>query len=122
MMDAVHKNLPETRQYKNMLFDFYGALLTDKQKEIYQMHHEDDFSLAEIGSQMDVTSQAVADVLKRTDIKLNNYERKLELIKKFNIQKEASAQIEEELTKLEKKENISHHIKIIREAIDKLIM
>ena len=67
-----------------MLFDFYGALLTEKQQEFYVMHHDEDCSLAEIGEVFSITPQAVADMLKRTDKKLNFYEEKLGLVKKHN--------------------------------------
>ena len=67
-----------------MLFDFYGALLTEKQQEFYIMHHDEDCSLAEVGEAFNITPQAVADMLKRTDKKLNFYEEKLNLVKKHN--------------------------------------
>jgi len=90
-------NLPEARQHKNLLYDFYGALLTEKQNEIYAMHHEEDNSLAEIGSAFGITPQAVADTIKRANAKFNSYEEKLGLVKKFSTQQEALTAIEAEL-------------------------
>ena len=109
---------PKTREYKNMLFDFYGALLTEKQREIYTMHHDEDCSLAEIGEAINVTPQAVSDTLKRADGKLNNYEKKLGLIAKHRIKQIFADEIEQTLDKLEKSEQVDK----IRKALDKLML
>jgi predicted DNA-binding protein YlxM (UPF0122 family) len=75
-------DLPEARQQKNMLFDFYESLLTDLQREIFSMRNIEDFSLAEIGVEKNITPQAVSDMLKRTEKRLNSYEEKLGLVAK----------------------------------------
>ena len=72
---------------KALLFDFYGELLTEKQKEIYQLYYLNDYSLAEIADDYGTTRQAVSDLLKRTEKKLQNFEEKLGLIEKFSEQK-----------------------------------
>lgn len=68
---------------KTLLYDFYGELLTDNQKCIYEMHHSDDFSLGEISEQMKISRQGVFDTLKRCEHQLNHYEEKLQLVAKF---------------------------------------
>ena len=113
-------DLPMTRQHKNMLFDFYGLLLTERQREIYVMHHHDDCSLAEIGDSMGVTPQAVADMLKRADAKLNRYEEKLGLVQKFHSQQEVLAETEGTLTELAKLPGASEKAAAIRKAIAKM--
>jgi len=85
MSDKV--NLPDITQEKNLLFDFYESLLTDKQREVYTMYYAEDYSLAEIGNMLNITPQAVADILKRTNTWLTNYENKLGLVQKFETQK-----------------------------------
>ena len=115
-------DLPATRQHKNLLFDFYCALLTEKQREIYAMHHDDDCSLAEIGKDIGVTPQAVADMLKRTDKKLSRYEEKLSMVQKFQSQQGLAAEIEAELSELDKIAGIAGRIEIIREAVGKLLL
>ncbi|MCL2371788.1 MAG: DNA-binding protein [Defluviitaleaceae bacterium] len=110
-------NLPEARQHKNLLYDFYGALLTKKQNEIYAMHHEDDNSLAEIGSHFGITPQAVADTIKRANGKFNSYEEKLGLVKKFITQQKAVAAIEAELLNIPQEKT-----KAIRQLVETLLL
>ena len=50
---------------KTLLFDFYGQLLTDKQKYIVEMYYGDDLSLSEISEQIGISRQGVYDTLKR---------------------------------------------------------
>lgn len=65
-----------------LLFDYYGALLTDKQYETYEMYFSDDLTLQEIASIQNTSKQAVSDLLKRTSKNLNDIEEKLELVEK----------------------------------------
>jgi len=116
------KDLPTTREHKNMLYDFYGTLLTEKQREIYTMHHDEDCSLAEIGETIGITPQAVADTLKRANGKLNRYEEKLRLVEKHRIHKKLAKQIEAKLLELETMPEISERVKIIRSVIAGLLL
>jgi len=76
-------DLPVARQHKSLLFDFYSTLLTQKQHEVFSMHYFEDNSFAEIAEEMGTSPQAVADILKRTEGRLNMYEAKLKLVEKF---------------------------------------
>lgn len=71
-----------------LLFDFYGELLTDKQKSVFEMFHLNDLSLTEIGEELGISRQAVKDQLNRTGKILIDYEEKLKLVEKFTKQKE----------------------------------
>jgi predicted DNA-binding protein YlxM (UPF0122 family) len=93
-------DLPENRQHKNVLFDFYEAMLTDKQREIFTMHYMEDNSLAEIGSCMGITPQAVADMLKRVNKRLLHYESLLCMAEKHRQQQALAAKINLALTDL----------------------
>ena len=42
--------MPDETVWRTMLFDFYGDLLTDKQREYYDLHYNQDLSLAEIAA------------------------------------------------------------------------
>ncbi len=68
---------------KSLLFDFYGPLLTRRQQEIYLLYRDEDMSLGEIGAHLNISRQAVHDLLKRTEKILNGYEEKLHLVDKF---------------------------------------
>lgn len=68
----------------NLLFDFYGSLLTERQQNLIEMYYGDDLSLGEIAEQYEVTRQAVHDTLKRAEQTLENYEQKLGLVTKFS--------------------------------------
>ena len=66
-----------------ILFDFYGALLTDKQKLSLEMHYLNDFSLAEIADELGISRQAVHDNLKRVEQILIDYEDKLKFVERY---------------------------------------
>src|SRR5574344_1094277 len=66
-----------------MLYDFYGELLTDHQKKIYEDVVFNDMSLTEIAQEEGITRQGVHDLIKRCDKILNSYEDKLHLVEKF---------------------------------------
>ncbi len=74
--------------FVTMLYDFYGELLTEKQKMIIELHFLNDLSLNEIGQQFGITRQAVYDIIKRTLKALEQYEEKLKLYEKYIIQKQ----------------------------------
>ena len=95
-------DLPESRQYKILLFDFYDALLTERQREIFIMHHIDDLSLVEIGELKGITPQAVSDMLKRTENHLHRYEEHLMIVAKYESRKITAKKINKALDGLEK--------------------
>lgn len=66
----------------SILFDFYGALLTDKQQQCLEMHFSDDLSLSEIADRLGVSRQAVYDIIHRSEQLLDEYERKLKLVER----------------------------------------
>ena len=63
----------------NALFEFYAALLTDKQMNYIELYYADDYSLAEIAEEFGVSRQAVYDNIKRTEKILEAYEMKLHM-------------------------------------------
>ncbi|MBD8025800.1 putative DNA-binding protein [Ureibacillus sp. 179-F W5.1 NHS] len=67
----------------NFLFDFYQALLTDKQRSYMELYYLDDLSLGEIAESYKVSRQAVYDNIRRTEAMLEEYEDKLRLFEKF---------------------------------------
>ncbi|MEN6349493.1 MAG: YlxM family DNA-binding protein [Syntrophomonas sp.] len=66
-----------------MLNDFYGPLLTEKQRTVLNLHYENDWSLAEIADNMNISRQAVFDLLRRAESALQEYEKRLHLAQRF---------------------------------------
>ena len=59
-----------------MLYDYYGDLLTDRQKECFELRYNQDLSLGEIGQELGISRQGVYDNLSRTEQQLRNMELK----------------------------------------------
>ena len=66
-----------------LLFDFYGELLTEHQKEIYGQFIQEDLSLGEIAKEAGISRQGVHDLIRRCTQTLKGYEEKLHLVQKF---------------------------------------
>lgn len=78
---------------KNLLYDFYGELLTEHQKKIYEDAVYGDYSLSELAEEYGISRQGVHDLLKRCDKILEEYESKLHLISRFEVIKNDAARI-----------------------------
>lgn len=78
-----------------LLFDFYGELLTEHQKEIYGQFILEDLSLGEIAREAGISRQGVHDLIKRCNQTLGGYEEKLHLVEKFMSIKEKVKKIDE---------------------------
>ena len=89
------------RQDKNLLFDFYGALLTTKQRDVFVMRTLEDCSLAEVAKEYDITPQGAADFIKRANMQLEKYESALGLVEKFKAQSKIAEDMEVHFKKLE---------------------
>ncbi|MDE5780935.1 MAG: YlxM family DNA-binding protein [Lachnospiraceae bacterium] len=74
---------------QTLLYDFYGELLTEHQKQIYEDYVLNDLSLGEIAQAAGISRQGVHDLVKRCDKVLNGYEQKLHLMEKFLKNKDA---------------------------------
>ena len=72
---------------KNMeiawLFDFYGDMLTEKQRRVVELYYEEDLSLAEIAENQAITRQGVRDSLKRAEAQMLEMEERLHLASRF---------------------------------------
>ena len=87
----------EERVLISLLLDFYGPLLTDKQRMSLQLHHEDDMSLGEIAEELGVSSQAVHDNLQRARHILNDYESKLHLVAQYEAREQVINELKDTL-------------------------
>lgn len=68
---------------QTMLFDFYGELLTEHQRKVYEDAVYNDLSLSEIAEEQGISRQGVHDLIKRCDKLLLDYESKLHLVERF---------------------------------------
>ncbi len=87
-----------------LLYDFYGELLTDHQKEIYEQFVLEDLSLSEIAQDAGISRQGVHDLVKRCQKILEGYEQKLHLVERFLSIKEKVHEMEDLLEQYEKTE------------------
>lgn len=77
-----------------MLFDFYGDVLTPRQKEFYDLYYNEDLSLAEIAENNGITRQGVRDVIVRAEAILTDLEDKTGLIKRFHAMRKQLQEVE----------------------------
>lgn len=77
----------------SLLYDFYGALLKEQKREIFEDYVLNDLSLGEIAEERGISRQGVHDSIKRCSRELFGYEEKLGLIEKFNRIKEKVSEI-----------------------------
>ena len=74
---------------QTFLFDFYGELLTERQRQVYTSVVFEDYSLSEVAEELGISRQGVHDMIRRCNRTLEEYEEKLHLVDKFlNIRKQ----------------------------------
>ena len=69
--------MAENRRTQSMLLDFYGELLTDKQRECFDLHYNEDLSLSEIAEQLGISRQGVWDNIRRAESAMKEIEEKI---------------------------------------------
>ncbi|CAM3354496.1 putative DNA-binding protein [Marinicrinis lubricantis] len=79
----------------NLLMDFYEPLLTEKQRSVLRYYYVDNFSLSEIADLVSTSRQAVNDHLKRAEQTLEDYETKLNLVRKHESRVQLLEQLRE---------------------------
>lgn len=92
----------------NELYDFYGELLTDKQKQVIEYYYLEDYSLSEISDLLEISRSAILDNLKRSEKLLHSYEDKLKLNEKFHKRLE--------IYKLMDSNDLSKYVKMLKEC------
>jgi len=83
----------ERRAALALLLDFYGPLLTDRQRDVLGRHVEQDLSYGEIADDLGISRQAVHDFVRRGSDALEEYERRLGLVARFERQRRALAEV-----------------------------
>ena len=108
---------------QNLLYDFYGELLTAHQKEIYGEHILNDMTATEIAAEFGITRQAVHDMIKRCNHTLEDYEARLHLVAKFLTAKEKIKEIHTLSRRLlkEDKEQMEEDIRQIESVCNQVL-
>lgn len=104
-----------------LYFDFYGSLLTEKQREIYDLYYQQDLSLGEISEIRNVSREAVYDLLKRTEEALNHYESKLRLVQKYQFSREIIKEIAQKIDLLRNKKEEELRDKYGRKDLEEVV-
>ena len=68
---------------QTLLYDFYGELLTEHQRSVYEDAVLNDYSCTEIAQERGISRQGVHDLIRRCDRILRGYEEKLHLVERF---------------------------------------
>lgn len=90
----------ESRLMQSMLLDFYGELLTEKQRECFDLHYNEDLSLSEIAEQSGISRQGVWDNIRRAEAALRDTEAKTGLIRRFSETREGLERLRGQLESL----------------------
>ena len=84
-----------------LLFDYYGGMLTDKQRDCFDMRYNQDLSLGEIAEELGVSRQAVNDNLTRTEALLRRMEENIGSVKRDMLTRSAVQEVLEAATVLD---------------------
>lgn len=79
------------------LYDLYGSLLTEKQKKCMELYFYNDLSLSEVAEELEVSRQAVNDLLRRVEDLLEKYDAKLNLLAYFRESEKLLTQAEQQV-------------------------
>ena len=104
------------------MYDFYGALLNEHQRMIFEEYVIDNFSLSEIAEEHGISRQGVHDLIKRISRILESYEEKLHLVSKFMTVKDKINSINEVARTMTGEDSIksARIITLSEEIIDEL--
>lgn len=87
---------------QSLLFDFYGDLLNDNQKKIYEMYIFENLTLAEIAESEGISRQGVYETFKRCSNILKNYEEKLHMVEQYLFYEESFNKLKSNITQYRK--------------------
>lgn len=93
----------EENVYLSKLFDAYGVLLSEGQRQIFSRYIEDDLTGSEIAEVLGVSRQAVKDSLRKAEDKLKNMEEKLGFVKKLEALEKENAFLKEKISKKDRR-------------------
>ena len=102
---------------QGLLYDFYGELLTEHQKEIYEAAVYNDMSLTEIAEENGISKQGVHDLIKRCTNTLQGYEDRLHMIRRFEAIKDTAEELGRLSDSLTDNDKLRNEIRTISDRI-----
>ena len=106
-----------------LLFDFFGDLLTEKQREYFDLYYNNDLSLSEIAELNGISRQGVRDLLIRAENQLREYEEKTGVVARFSQMQKSLGHLKEtadRLLELTADNDIKPLAKELSEGLDRL--
>ena len=105
--------------YLSLLYDFYGELLSEHKKRIFEDYVLNDLSLSEIADELKISRQGVHDIVKRCTKELKDYEDRLSLVKKFTSIKHKLSNLKELSMEMERTGDLDkiHEIETLADDI-----
>ena len=110
-----------------MLFDFYGDMLTERQREFYDLYYNEDLSLSEIAENYGISRQGVRDVIVRAEATLAELEDKTGIIRRFHVMQDQLKNVQRAVTDIGQRntqqcqdEEIENLVKEINAILDQL--
>ena len=92
--------MSDGRLRQTMLLDFYGELLTERQRLCMDLHYNEDLSLAEIAEHCGISRQGVWDNIRRGESALEDIEEKTGLLRRFEENRSALENVREQIKEL----------------------
>ena len=105
---------------RDLLFDFYGDLLTEHQKRIFEAVVFDDRSVSEVAREEGISRQGVSDLIRRAQEQMISYEEKLGLVRKFRQRRKEIREIRR-LAQLLLREDVHGYAEKIGEIAGRLL-
>lgn len=126
--EKIGKNLEQLVRL-SLLYDFYGALIKDHKRQIFEDYVLNDYSLGEIAKAENMTRQGIYDIVKRCSRELEQYEEKLGLVRRFDevgkrvekIREAAENLLLEDENYKANRENLQDKLKYIEELSDEIL-
>jgi len=105
----------------SVLLEFYGEMLTEKQREVVGLYYNEDLSLAEIAELSGITRQGVRDSIKRAEFQLQDCEYRLGLVTRFHVIQKALDEIVDNAAQVQAENNRCVYSDIISDKAQRII-
>jgi len=112
--------LREKNYYVPVLLDYYGKVLTEKQREVVDLYYNEDLSLAEISEHAGITRQGVRDSIKRGEAQLLDLEEKLGLVGRVRSMEAALVEIRSVMEEIDRYAAANVYVRPVMEMAERV--